>query len=203
MARGIVVDLQGLKTRFDIQVVSRAKLYGEKKKQIVDERGEPTTSGWLTIDGSMLIGPGGRSEFYLDDAGDIVERDELAAIDHEGRLLEKLPSTLDVPQALTPVTPETLLDYITTNIYELTPDPNEVDPALMAELDQGAIFRTEFSYMPGYGRSPLFVLKNDEGLFALVCENAPLTALGREVPPTPPEQDDDSEMDDDLDFSLF
>jgi len=198
MARGIVVEHDGLETRFDFEVVSRAKLYGERKKVVVDERGEPTVGGWLVIESSMLLGPGGRAELYLDERGDIVDRTDLAAIDSEGRLLEKLPSTLDVPQPLTPIDPEALLEVVTNNAYLLTLDTT-LDGDLLAALDRGEVFKTSFAYMPGYSRSTLFLLKNDEGIFALVTEPAPLEPLGREVPPSLPEDPDD-EDNGDLDF---
>ncbi|HRE90230.1 MAG TPA: hypothetical protein PK095_13935 [Myxococcota bacterium] len=201
MPRGLIIDLAGRTTRFDLQVVNRAKLYGEKKKLVVDERGEPTTAGWLTIDSGQLIGPGGRAELYLDDQGDIIPRDSLAALSPDGRLMERLPSTLDTPQPATLVAPEVLLDFVTTNVYALTPDEAELDATTLAELEAGAILQTAFSYMPGYNRAPLFILKNEEGLFALVAEPAPLDPLGRNTPPTPPESAEPD--DDDLDFSMF
>lgn len=202
MARALVVEKNGRTARFSLSVVSRAKLYGEKKKVLVDEHDRPTTAGWLTIDGAMLIGPGGRAELYLDDDFDVIERDQLAAIDDEGRLLEKLPSTLDTPQDLTPVPPEALLEVIATNVYALSPDGDELEPELIDELKAGAVYRTSFSYMPGYARSPLFLVHNDEGLFAIVAEPAPLEPLSRELSPSAPSLDED-DLDDDLDFTMF
>src|SRR5690349_18004988 len=62
MARAVVVERNGVESRFGFSLVSRARLYGERKRVIVDEEGRPTIGGWLTTDGSMLLLPGARAE---------------------------------------------------------------------------------------------------------------------------------------------
>jgi len=200
MARQVVVELMGVESRFGLQAVSRQKLYGEKKRLVVDERGEPTVGGWLTTDGAILLLPGGRAEVYLDERGDVVERSELEAVDAEGRLLSRQESTLDVPQALRgPVPAERLLEHVSTSVYLL--EPEAIAEALRESLDRGEIWETEFSFTASFARAPMFILKSPEGYFGLVCEPAPLELVRRASPP--PVVEDDPLGDDELDFSML
>lgn len=200
MARAVVVELMGVESRFGLAAVNRQKLYGEKKRVVVDERGQPTVGGWLTTDGAILLLPGGRAEVYLDERGDVVERSELAAVDATGRLLTRSESTLDVPQELRgPVSAERVLEHISTSVYTL--EPEDLAEDLRASLDRGEIWETEFAFTAGFARAPMFILKSSEGYFGLVCEAAPLEPVRRASPP--PVVEDDPLSDDELDFSML
>ncbi|TNF31931.1 MAG: hypothetical protein EP329_11605 [Deltaproteobacteria bacterium] len=200
MAREIVVGRDGATSRFGIERVSREKLYGKRTRVVVDDAGSPCQPGTLLRDGSALLLPGAIAQVYVDGAFDVVERDALQAVDADGRLVEKVPSTLGVEQPLVgPVPPERLLDTATTAVYAL--EAAEVDPALAEALAAGAIYETRFSYRGGYEDSPVFLLQNEHGLFALVAEEAPFGWLEREVPAA--DEEDDPFDDDELDFSMF
>src|SRR5690606_24101275 len=57
MARAIVVAHGGRESRFAFQPIDRSKLYGARKRMIVDENGEPCIAGYLAVDGSVLLLP--------------------------------------------------------------------------------------------------------------------------------------------------
>ncbi|MFO0746397.1 MAG: hypothetical protein U1F43_12085 [Myxococcota bacterium] len=199
MARGIVVARDGHESRFGLQVVDRAKLYGQRRRVVVDEKGEPCATGYLSVDGSVLLLSDSRALLYLDERADVVERSELHAVDDEGRPLAKLESTLDAPQAIVgPVAPERVLDMNVTSVYRL--EAESVDEELAAALARGEIWETIFNYMPGYERQTLFLLQNPEGIFGLVTEPSAVTWMDRQ---SPPPSDEDPLGDDELDFSMF
>lgn len=199
MARAVVVEHKGVQARFAFSLVNRAKLYGERKRVVVDEAGHATTGGWLTSDGTMLLLPGGRAELYLDDAGDVVDRSELEAVDASGALLTRLDSTLDAPQPLRgPVPPERLLEFVTTSVYALDPD-GALDEAMRQSLARGDIWETDYNYTAAFERQTLFILQNQEGLFGLVAEPAPLAPLVRT---TLTSAEEDPLSDDELDFTF-
>lgn len=199
MARAVVVEHNGVQARFAFSLVNRAKLYGERKRVVVDEAGHATTGGWLTSDGTMLLLPGGRAELYLDDAGDVVDRSELEAVDANGAVLTRLDSTLDVPQPLRgPVPPERLLEFVTTSVYALEPD-GVLDEAMRQSLARGDIWETDYNYTAAFERQTLFILQNQEGLFGLVAEPAPLSPLVRS---TLTSAEEDPLSDDELDFTF-
>lgn len=200
MAREIVVTAGGATSRFGLERVSRDKLYGVKRRVIVDEDGRDCVTATLARDGSALLGPGAVAQLYLDDADDVVERDELVAVDADGQPLPRYDSTLGAEQPLDgPIPCERVLDFVTTAVYAL--DPAELDPELAASLAAGDIYETRFSYRGGTDLAPLFLLQNEHGVFGLVGEPADFAFLHRELPP--PEDDDDPFDDDELDFSML
>ncbi len=201
MGRAVVVEHNGVESRFAFSSVSRARLYGERKRIIVDEAGRPTVGGWLTTDGAMLLLPGGRAELYLDEAGDVVDRSALTTTDADGRPLTKLESTLDVPQTLRgPVPAERLLEFATTAVYAFDPDEGAFDDALKASLALGEIWELDYNYMASFSRGTMFLLQNSEGIFGLVVEPAPLEMATRVSKPS---DDEDPLSDDELDFAMF
>ncbi len=201
MARAVVVEHNGVESRFTFSAVSRARLYGERKRIIVDEAGQPTVGGWLTTDGAMLLLPGGRAELYVDGAGDVVDRSALTTTDADGKPLTKLESTLDVPQVLRgPVPPERLLEFATTSVYAFDPEGDAFDDALKASLALGEIWELDSNYMAAFPRSTMFLLQNSEGIFGLVVEPAPLVMATRLAKPA---ADEDPLSDDELDFAMF
>jgi hypothetical protein len=199
-SREIVVRYGDEETAFKFARVDRAKLYGRKERVILDENGERCVPAYLTADGAALVPPGGTAHVYVDEQFDTVERSSLKAVDEAGEPLEQIPSTLGVPQALTPVTPERLLDHVVSSVYELSSE--NTGPALKKALEDGELFECTYCYRDGYDSDVLFLLGNEEGLFALVASPTGFTFLSREAPPPEPAADED-ELEEDLDFSMM
>lgn len=200
MARAIVVEFEGREVRLVPRVVTRAKLYGERKRLVLDEQGIPTSTGWLTTDGSLLLTQGARAELYLDEHDDVVDRKALVAVDAAGVEVPRVASTLDVVQPLVgPVAPARVLECTTTSVYQL--EPEVVDPGLGERLARGEIFESVFAYSAGFEASVLFILANEEGTFGLVATPTPIAFLRKDAPPAA--EADDEDGDEDLDFSMF
>ncbi len=200
MAREVTVEFEGAVSRFALTRMTREKLYGRRRRVIVDEQGAACVAATLTLDGAALLPPGSTSDLYVDSAFDTVSRSRLRAVDSDGEPIEKVPSTLGVEQPLSgPVTPERVLDHVTNAVYLL--DPTELAPGLLAQLDAGEIFETGFNYRDGYTLNPLFLLKNEAGVFALVAEPAGFEPVRKQLVPV--ETGEDPFADDDLDFSMF
>ena len=209
MARAIAVIFEGREVRFAPRVVTRAKLYGERKRLVLDEHGQATLPGWLTTDSSLLLTQGARAELYLDERDDVVDRKALVAVDAAGVALPRVASTLAVPQPLVgPVPPARVLACTTTSVYLLEPEtpgaPGAIDPQLEARLLGGEIFETAFAYAAGFEASVLFVLANEEGIFGLVATPTPIPFLRKDAPAAPDaDEEGDADADEDLDFSMF
>lgn len=201
--REIVVSYAGEESAFKFAKVDRAKLYGRKERVILDENGERCVPAYLTADGAALVPPGGTAHVYVDEAFETVERSALAAVDDDGQPLEVVPSTLGVAQPLEPVRPERILDHVVSSVYQLTPE--NLGPALQKALADGDLFECRYNYRDGYDPDALFLLQNDEGVFALVSRPSGFDFLAREAPAV--EEDAASEeaddLDDDLDFSMM
>ena len=201
MAREIVINYGGEVASFPIDRVTREKLYGKKRRVIVDEHGEPCAAAQLTIDGATLLPSGGTALVYVDNDFQMLDRKELVAVSATGEELEPIPSSLGAEQPLEgPVPVEHFLDHTIVAVYGL--DASNLDGALKEALEGGAIFETRFNYTRGYSSSPLFILLADTGLWGLVGEPTGFDYLRRDVV-LDTEDDEDDPFDDDLDFEMF
>lgn len=201
MPRQIVVNLDGEVSRFDVQRVAREKLYGRKRRVVVDQLERECSTAMLTREGSALVPQGSLAFLYVDDTGRVIDRASLQAVDEALRPVPEVEATLNKEQPLRgPVSPLEVLDHVTTSVYQL--DAEELGEGLRAALERGEIFETQFAYRNGFDLWPAFLVQNEEGIFALVTRPAALPFIERETLAADTEVGDD-ELDDDLDFSML
>lgn len=203
MARSIVVSLDGEESTFGFTKVEREKLYGRKQRVVVDEQSRTCQAAWLTADGTALVPTGGTANVWVDETWNAVEQDARAAVDEAGTALETKPSTLGASQVGTSVDPKRVLDHVIVSVYELAPE--SLGATLEAALAKGAIIEIPFRYRDGYDDDVMFLLKNDEAMFALVGEPTGFGMLAREqvVPTLDATGEESDELSDDLDFSMM
>jgi hypothetical protein len=201
MAKNIVVRWGGEETAFGFTKVEREKLYGKKDRVVVDEQGRACSSAWLTADGSALVLSGGTAHVIVDDKWTAYEQEERHAVDLEGHPLEARPSTLGVAQELVEASVERLLDCTTSVVYQL--DADTIGAALEKALAAGKIFEAPFLYRDGLSADSVFLVKNDEGVFALVGRATGFDFVRREALPEPETVEQEDELDADLDFSMM
>lgn len=181
--------------------VDRAALYGRRRKVVVDEQGENCASAWLSSDGQVLVPAGGLAQVYLDEAGNAVARGDLEVVDEHGEVVDKLPSTLGIEHELYgPVAPDRVLEHAVKSVYLLEDDA--IGPRLGAALDAGSIFEGEFRYLASTTTNILFLLRNDEGTFGLVCQPAAFDFV-EQAAPTPDDEDQDENEEEDEDGFEF
>jgi hypothetical protein len=199
MGKALLVSHHGVESSFGLAKLERSKLYGSRKRVVVDATGAPCTRAALTEDGRVVLRAGMTGQGYFDASGRQLEASELGAVDGAGEPLPLVPSTLGVAQPLEgPVSPRDLLDLSITSVYELSAEA--LDPALGAALAQGSLFRAPFNYRPDYRAETVYLVQNDAGLFALVGQPAPAPWL---APDAPPPADDAPADADELDFEMF
>ena len=175
-------------SRFTTRKLSRASLYGRKRRVPVDAQGRECRTAALTRDGRFLLPPGATATLYLDEHGNVVERDEL----HSTRTGQDAAQAAE-PQ---PAEPAELLDHTIRQVYAL--EPVAVSDLLETLLDETGICRLDECDGTGKAR---FLVKNDAGYFLLVGEQAGFEFVG-------PDQADLSVPDideqwDDLDFAMM
>ena len=203
MAKPIVVSFGGTESTFGISRIDRSKLYGRRQRFPLDPTGERCQRAALTDDGSLLVLTGMTAQGYFDPDGSWVPNNQLIGLSPEGEPVERVPSTLGVPQPLEgPIPPTELLDLQVLSVYLL--DPEDVDMDLAHKLANGQIFKFGFSYRGGYNAETGVLVGNDEGLFALIGRPKVLewSELEQVVQPLLDDEDDD-DFDDDLDFEMF
>ena len=188
MERTLEATCRGSTSRFTTRKLTRSALYGRKRRVPVDAQGRECRAAALTRDGRFLLPPGSTATLYLDDEGNVVERDEL----RPARAEQDAAPTPE-PQA---VEPAELLDHTVRQVYAL--QPVAVSDQLEAFLAATGICRLTDS--DGAGRAR-FLVKNDAGYFLLVGEHTGFEFVG-------PDQADLSVPDgdepwDDLDFTML
>jgi hypothetical protein len=140
---------------------------------------------------------------WADEQWDAVEQDARVAVDEAGTTLHTRPSTLGVPQMAAIVDPRRVLEHVVTNTYQLAPET--LGPQLEAALSAGAIVEIPFRYRDGYDEDAMFVLKNEEGVFALIARPTGFAFLERTQLPLALDGGaaESDELSDDLDFSMM
>jgi hypothetical protein len=203
MPSALVLNHDGEVSELPLARVDPARLYGSSKRVVADEDGEACSSGYLSADGTTLVPAGGYTRAYVDVAGSTVARSDLLAVDAAGDVLDQLPSTLGHEHELFgPVAPSRVLDHVTTSVYLLAAE--QIGAKLSARLDAGEIFEAEFRYAASTSTNTLFLLRNHQGTFGLVCQPLDLAFVQPDTlqQHEDEEDEDESDLDQDLDFSF-
>jgi hypothetical protein len=201
MANNLIVNFDGEQSQFGLLMIDRSKLYGKRKRLNLDPSGTPCARAELTEDGQCLVRSGMTAQGYFDEELNWIPRGELVGIDSSGSLVEKIPSTLGVAQTLEgPVPPEDVFNLEVESIYFLNPE--SISGKFAAALERGDVYRCKFNYRPDYHAEQALILKNSEGLFALV--GSPAQTVWCELEQIASETESDEEaIADDLDFDMF
>ena len=200
MKRTIEIIYQNKNSSFTVHKLDRSRLYGTKRKFPVDSQGRVCSKASLTRDGKYILPAGSTALLYLDDAGDVVEREELRAVDADGNVIDFKASSFDTPQELDEVlNPMMVLDFTIRYAYLL--DPISIAPELDSSLSEGKIHTFPFRYYEGYGGYQAFMLKNDSGYFLLAGEQNSFDFIKLEESDS--SLPDDENNFDDLDFEMM
>lgn len=188
MERTLEVGCRGSTSRFTTRKLSRATLYGRRRRVAVDPQGRECRVAALTRDGRFLLPPGSTATLCLDEEGDVVGRDGL----RPARAGQDAPPAGE-PQAAEPTE---LLDHTIRQVHAL--DPVAVSEQLEALLAETGMCR--LADADGAGTAH-FLVRNDAGYFLLVGDHAAFEFVG-------PDQADLSMPDadepwDDLDFGMM
>lgn len=199
MARTIAVSLDGQESAFGFASVDRSALYGRRRRMPLDAEGNPCSRASILDDGSLLLRSGMTGQGYFLEDGTMLKQAELEGFDETGKPLEKVPSTLGVPQPLEgPVDPSDVLDLRVETVYAL--EPEQISDTLRTRLEAGDVYRFAFNYRDDYRAETGMLLSNDNGIFALIGIPVHYDWVSLAVAADLPSVDEDS--DDDLDFEF-
>ena len=168
---------------------------------MVDQDGKRCSSAYLSSDGAALVPSGGLAMLYVDATFATIERSALRAVDVEGTEVPLLPSTLDVEQELEgPIPPQRLLDHTIHTIYQLQSEAVGVN--LATQLSAGKLFCAPFIFRDDYQPQTLFLVQNENGIFALIGNALGFSFISRDAEPPAP-ADDSDDLAEDLDFTMM
>jgi hypothetical protein len=180
---------------FAVRKLSRATLYGSKRRAAIDAQGRECEPAALTQDGRFVLPRGGTALVYLDENGDAVERSELVS---HGSLTDALKQKDGLPFACTPATPRDILACTATRIYRL--DTVSISRTLDAALRETGVLRLRQAQEDADEHERAFLVRNDAGHFLLLGERNGFDFVG---PDEPDLSMADDEMDDDLDLAMW
>ncbi|HPD15912.1 MAG TPA: hypothetical protein PLE19_13245 [Planctomycetota bacterium] len=165
MERTLEVACEGTTSSFAVRKLSRATLYGTRRRVPVDCEGRECKAAALTRDGRFLLPPGTTATLYLDDRGDAVERGELRAA-QRGQGAASAPE----PQVAKAAD---LLDCVVRRVYGLVP------VAVSAQLDR-RLAATGICRLEGGddGGEVRFLVKNAAGYFLMIGEPSGFRFVG-------------------------
>lgn len=198
MAKELLLSYHGKHSSFQLAKLDRSRLYGAKKRIAVDHSQQPCTKASLTSDGMFLLHAGMTAQGYFDETGRWLQKSELVGLDAEGNQLDLKPSTLGTEQIVTRAEPWDVLSFSVVSVYLL--EPINIDAELSGLVDSGAVMRFDFNYSADYKTETAFLVKNNEGLFALICEPS---HFGWCEPGKVEDVEDFEESADELDFDMF
>jgi hypothetical protein len=204
MARALEFRLNGQSWKAAIEKVDRTALYGTVDVITRDKSGARCEVATLAADGRTLIQTGGTALGYVSPAGQWLERSELVAVDVRGTKVNTVASSFETPIDLdNRTTVERFLDHSIRSAYLL--DKAEAVPSsLQAALDQGVIFKFDFSFRGGSNSDPAFLMKGaDDALWMLVGDDNNINFVGLAQAATPAEDDAADADSDDLSFDMM
>lgn len=194
MARLIILRLNNEEAKFEFKKISRANLYGSKKRVFLDSQDEVCQTAVIDKMYGILIQSGDASSVYMDSQQNYIDKENIVGLDEDGNLINRIDSTLNISQKLKKISIEEFLNFSFTSVYSLT----QIElPKLLEELlIQGEIFSFNFNYYSDFRVETGILLKNDDGLFALIGKKNIIGWADKEALPTEHfESPDDGEID--------
>ena len=202
MKRILEIAHEGKESSFTVTKIERSKLYGSKHRIPVDVHGRECSRASLTSDGLYILPTGGTTILYLDEQGDVVERNQLQVTGTDGESMKQgesaLSAVLEIGQV---VQAADLLECTITHVYAL--EPIFLSQELNALLSECAILRIPHSDLANQNHRQSFLLGNDNGYFLIIGESTGFEFIGlAEADISPPDIVEDG-YDDDIDFGML
>ena len=180
--------------------VERKKLYGWTELRATDPDGIVCRQAGLDGNGMTIIPKGATKIGLLREDGNWMEREELQAVHSDGSAAEAVPSSFDGDIHLNrKVEPECLLDRVISSVYQLGGE----SAASLAQAIGMDIYMFPFSYRGGYDAADGFLLGNGSTPFIFVGTEAQFEFVGLDEQVVLDESEEEVEMEDELDFSMF
>jgi hypothetical protein len=206
MAKPLVFQWRDREISFTMAKVDRAKLYGFKESDVLDNHGERCDLATLAQDGQTVVGRGGAALGNLTVDRTWIEKGEMRPVDPAGQTIAPVSSSFAAPVPLTEkATPEDYLDCAVRAIY-LMESADDARP-LCEELQQGTIYRFPYSFRGGLEPDLGFLLANVEGkVFCAIGKPSKVEYLGLAQAAAAVEDEEsagDEEDADAMDFSMM
>ena len=200
MGRKVSFKILGDLLESEIVKVDRTKIYGSSEKIVLDTNKEECVLSDL-YEGSIILPKGSVGQVLIDDSGNSVSRSELIGFNLQGEKVEKVPSIFSIENNCKKVEIDDFISSSIKSIYQLNIDETQIESWKKYFLND-EVYLFEFNYREDYEGDDAFLISNEEGFFISVGKKNEFEFL--EMSNVSVEDtDEDIEIEDDLDFSMF
>ena len=200
MGRKVSFKIEGSLLESEIVKVDRTKLYGTSEKIVYNTNKEECVLSDL-YEGSIILPKGSVGQVLIDDSGNSVSRSELIGFNLQGEKVEKVPSIFSIENNCKKVEIDDFISSSIKSIYQLNIDETQIESWKKYFLND-EVYLFEFNYREDYEGDDAFLISNEEGFFISVGKKNEFEFL--ELSNVSVEDtDEDIEIEDDLDFSMF
>jgi hypothetical protein len=205
MAKPLVFQWRDRPISFQMAKVDRARLYGFKESEVLNDQGQRCELATLAQDGQTVVGRGGTAFGAVTVYGTWIEKSQLKPVDPAGQPIQPVASSFAAPVPLVEqVSPEEYLDCAVRAVY-LMETADDIGP-LAEELAQGTIYRFPYSFRGGLEPDQGFLLANAEGkIFCAIGKPVKVEFIGlAQAAAVVEDEDAESEEEADaMDFSMM
>ena len=200
MGRKVSFKIEGSLLESEIVKVDRTKLYGTSEKIVYDTNKEECVLSDL-YEGSIILPRGSVGQVLIDENGNSVSRSELVGFNLQGEKVEKVPSIFSIENNCKKVEIDDFISSSIKSIYQLVIDENQIE-SWKKYFTNDEVYLFEFNYREDYEGDDAFLISNEDGFFISVGKSNEFEFL--ELSNVSVEDtDEDIEIEDDLDFSMF
>jgi hypothetical protein len=200
MGRKVSFKIEGSLLESEIVKVDRTKLYGTSEKIVYDTNKEECVLSDL-YEGSIILPRGSVGQVLIDENGNSVSRSELVGFNLQGEKVEKVPSIFSIENNCKKVEIDDFISSSIKSIYQLVIDEDQIE-SWKKYFTNDEVYLFEFNYREDYEGDDAFLISNEDGFFISVGKSNEFEFL--ELSNVSVEDtDEDIEIEDDLDFSMF
>ena len=200
MGRKVSFKIGGSLLESEIVKVDRTKLYGTSEKIVYDTNKEECVLSDL-YEGSIILPRGSVGQVLIDENGNSVSRSELIGFNLQGEKVEKVPSIFSIENNCKNVRIDDFISSSIKSIYQLVIDEDQIE-SWKKYFTNDEVYFFEFNYREDYEGDDAFLISNEDGFFISVGKSNEFEFL--ELSNVSVEDtDEDIEIEDDLDFSMF
>ena len=200
MGRKVSFKIEGSLLESEIVKVDRTKIYGTSEKIVYDTNKEECVLSDL-YEGSIILPRGSVGQVLIDENGNSVSRSELVGFNLQGEKVEKVPSIFSIENNCKKVEIDDFISSSIKSIYQLVIDEDQIE-SWKKYFTKDEVYLFEFNYREDYEGDDAFLISNEDGFFISVGKSNEFEFL--ELSNVSVEDtDEDIEIEDDLDFSMF
>ena len=200
MGRKINFKIEGNLLQSEIVKVDRTKLYGTSQKVVYDKNKDECVLSDL-YEGSIILPRGSVGQVLIDQEGNSVSRSELIGFNLKGEKVEKVPSIFSIENNCKKVEIDEFISSSIKSIYQLVIYEDQIE-LWKKYFTNDEVYLFEFNYREDYEGDDAFLISNDEGFFIGVGKSNQFEFL--ELSNVSIEDlDDEIDIEDELDFSMF